>query len=151
MALLLDVRLILLPFLVVHVPIMLSPTLLTSFTKSTSNTYDHLVTSAHKYKTAADKKCRHVEFYVGDCVWAVLNKDRFPAHEYNKLVARKLWPLEIVEKIKPNAYRLRVPLGYRTSDVFNVKHLVPYVGENSDPFLDDSRTNLSDFAGNDAD
>jgi hypothetical protein len=37
-------------------------------------------------------------------VWAILKKDRFPVGEYNKLAARKLGPIEIIEKINPNAY-----------------------------------------------
>ena len=53
--------------------------------------------------------------------------------EYNKLVARKIGPLEILEKINPNAYRLKLPSDMRTSNVFNVKHLVQYRGENSNP------------------
>ncbi|CAL2248659.1 unnamed protein product [Prunus armeniaca] len=41
-----------------------------------------------KYKQVADVKRRHVEFEVGDFVWAILTKDRFPAGEYNKLAVR---------------------------------------------------------------
>lgn len=55
-------------------------------------TYDQLVASTAKYKTAAVRHCRHVEFNVRDKVWAVLTKDRFPLHEYNKLKARKIGP-----------------------------------------------------------
>ncbi|CAL9017672.1 unnamed protein product [Prunus brigantina] len=51
----------------------------------------------------ADVKHRHIEFEVGDFVWAILTKDRFPTGEYNKLVARKIGPVEIVAKINPNA------------------------------------------------
>ena len=45
----------------------------------------------------------------------------------------KIGPLEILEKINPNAYRLKLPSHMRTSNVFNVKHLFPYRGENSNP------------------
>ncbi|GJW71822.1 putative reverse transcriptase domain-containing protein [Tanacetum coccineum] len=89
---------------------------------------------------------------VFDFVWAILTKDRFPAHEYNKLAAKKIGPVEIVEKINPNAYRLRLPSHVRTHDVFNVKHLVPFMGDSSDE--DDavlnSRSNLLYRGGNDA-
>ena len=50
-------------------------------------THDHLVASAAKYKLMADRYRRHVKFAIGDKVWAVLTKDRFPLHEYNKLKA----------------------------------------------------------------
>ena len=58
---------------------------------------------------AADKKRRHVEFDVGDYVWAVLTKDRFPVGEYNKLSAKKIELMEIVKKINSNAYLLKLP------------------------------------------
>ena len=37
--------------------------------------YDNLVQATTKYKSSADKKCRHVEFEVGDSVWVVLTKE----------------------------------------------------------------------------
>ncbi|CAL2271520.1 unnamed protein product [Prunus armeniaca] len=80
----------------------------------------------------ADKKRLFMEFNVGDFVWAILTKDRFPVVEYNKLTARKIGPMEILEKINPNAYRLKLPSHVRMSDVFNVKYLVPFHGSNSD-------------------
>ena len=81
---------------------------------------------------AANKKRRHIEFDVRDYVWAVLTKDRFPISEYNKLSAKKIGPVEMVEKINSNAYHLKLPSHIRTADVFNVKHLVPYTGDSSD-------------------
>ena len=39
--------------------------------------HDNLVQAAAKYKSSADKKRRHVEFEVGDYVWAILTKDHF--------------------------------------------------------------------------
>lgn len=92
---------------------------------------------------AADVHRRDVNFEVGDFVWAVLTRDRYLAHEYNKLSSRKIGPLEIIEKINANAYRLRLPPHIRTSDVFNVKHLVPYIGPPSsgDEVDIDSRAN----------
>lgn len=89
-------------------------------------TIQKLQDSVAKYKASADKKRRYVELEEGDFVRAVLTKDRFPVGEYNKLVARKIGPLEIIEKINPNAYRLKLPSHIKTPDVFNVKHLVPF-------------------------
>lgn len=74
-------------------------------------------------------KRRAVEFEIGDLVWAILTKDRFSVGDYNKLAARKIGPLEILEKINLNAYRLKLPSHITTSDVFNVKHLVSYIGD----------------------
>ncbi|GKD60537.1 hypothetical protein Tco_1298046, partial [Tanacetum coccineum] len=97
--------------------------------------HENLVCANSKYKQDADHKRRHVDFEEGDFVWAVLTKDRFPVGEYNKLSAKKIGLLEIVEKINSNAYRLKLPSHIRCSDVFNVKHLIPYHGDFSDDDL----------------
>lgn len=101
--------------------------------------HDNLQITSAKYKEAADRHRRDVHFNVGDKVWAVLTKERFPPHEYNKLKARKIGPLDIVEKINQNAYRVCLPPNVRCSDVFNVKHLVPFVSQDES---EDSRSNL---------
>lgn len=66
-------------------------------------------------------------------------KDRMPLHEYNKLKSRKIGLVEVLERINANAYSLRLPDHIRTADVFNVKYLFPFMGDN--PTLD-SGTNL---------
>ena len=85
-----------------------------------------------KYKHIANQKCRHFEFEVGDFLLAVLTKDRFLAGAYNKLSAKKIGPVEVVEKINPNAYLLKLPSHVRTAYVFNVKHLIPFTIDSSD-------------------
>ena len=72
-----------------------------------------------------------MEFEVGDYVYAILTKDHFSMGDDNKLSAKKIGPVEIVEKINPNAYQLKLPSHIWTVDVFNVKHLIPYVGYSS--------------------
>ncbi|GJS79658.1 putative reverse transcriptase domain-containing protein [Tanacetum coccineum] len=112
--------------------------------------YENLVRANSKYKQDADHKRRHVDFEEGDFVWAVLTKDRFPVGKYNKLSAKKVGLLEIVEKINSNAYRLKLPSHIRCSDVFNVKHLILYHGDSSDDDLTmNSRTNFVYPGGND--
>ncbi|XP_076935991.1 uncharacterized protein LOC143602909 [Bidens hawaiensis] len=96
-----------------------------------------------KYKQAADQKRRHVEFEEGDFVWAVLTKDCLSVGEDNKLSAKKIGPVEIVEKINSNAYRLKLSSHIRCSDMFNVKHVLPYYGETSyDEGATNSRSNF---------
>lgn len=73
-----------------------------------------------------------MDFNEGDLVWVILIKDCFSFGEYCKLSARKIWPLEIIEKNDSSAYRLRLPRHIRTSDVFNVKRLIPFHGDNLD-------------------
>ncbi|CAA7046444.1 unnamed protein product [Microthlaspi erraticum] len=101
---------------------------------------ENLAISTAKYKSAADTHRRRLVFEVGDFVWAVLTRDRMPAHAYNKLKAKKIGPLEVLERINDNAYRLRLPSDVRTSDVFNVKYFSRYHSPITTP---DSGTNLS--------
>jgi hypothetical protein len=79
-----------------------------------------------QFRKSADKKRRFVEFEGGDFVWVVLTKDRFPVGEYNKLPARKIGPLEIMEKTNPNAYQLLSFQAYQDVPCVQCKHLVPY-------------------------
>ena len=103
--------------------------------------HDNLVAASSKY---------NLTFEVGDYVWVILTKDHFPIGAYNKLSARKIGPMEIVEKINSNAYRLKLPSHILTSDVFNVKHLVPFHGDNSSEEADNSRANFLHPGGDDA-
>ncbi|KAH9715447.1 Endonuclease [Citrus sinensis] len=115
-------------------------------------TQESLKQTTEGYKIVADKKRRALKFQVGDLVWTVLTKDRFSVGEYNKLSARKIGPLEIIEKINPNAYRLKLHSHIRTADVFNVKHLIPYRGDHDEYVVTDnpnSRANSLHPRGND--
>jgi hypothetical protein len=60
-----------------------------------------------------------------------LTKDRFPVRKYNKLAAHKVGPIEIIEKINLNTYWLKLPSHIKMSNVFNVKHLVPFIDDSS--------------------
>lgn len=75
-----------------------------------------------------------VEFKPGDLVWVFITKDRLPQREYNKLKARRIGPIEVLERITSNAYRVLLPSHMRTSNVFNVKHLSSYLGNNEDSY-----------------
>lgn len=113
--------------------------------------HQRLSESNAKYKAAADQHRRHVVFQAGDYVWSVLTKDRFPAGQYSKLSQRKIGPCQVLRKINDNAYQLKLPSHLRTSDVFNVKYLVPYHG---DPLHDgtmNSRSSSSQPTEDDAD
>ncbi|GKA94535.1 putative reverse transcriptase domain-containing protein [Tanacetum coccineum] len=100
---------------------------------------DNLVRANSKHKQDADQ----VDFEVGDFMWVVLTKDRFPVGEYNKLSTKKIGPLEIIGKIDSNAYRLKLPSHIRCCDVFNMKHLLPYHSDSSnDDLVVNSRANF---------
>ncbi|XP_076914485.1 uncharacterized protein LOC143573508 [Bidens hawaiensis] len=61
--------------------------------------HDNLVRANSKFKQAADQNRRHVEFEEDDFVRAVLTKYHFSVGEYNKLSAKNIGHVEIVEKI----------------------------------------------------
>lgn len=90
----------------------------------------NLEAATTKYKATADVKRRALEFQAGDLVWIVLTKDRMPIREYNKLKSQKIGPIEVVERINANAYKVKLPSHMKTSDVFNVKYLSPFRGDN---------------------
>ncbi|KAG2267137.1 hypothetical protein Bca52824_074216 [Brassica carinata] len=87
----------------------------------------NLQSSSSKYKAASDSHRRRVLFEVGDQVWAFLTKDRMPAHAYNKLKAKKIGPLTVLERINDNVYRLQLPAHITTSDVFNVLLVIHFL------------------------
>lgn len=107
----------------------------------------HLEASSTKYKLDADAKRREVIFQAGDLIWVYLTKERLPLRECNKLKSKKIGPVEILERINPNAYRVKLPPHLCTSDVFNVKHLSRFHGDNIPP---DSWLNPSQPEGPDA-
>ena len=51
-------------------------------------------------------------------------------------------PFKIIKKANDNAYQLKLPSHLRISDVFNVKHLISYVGDSSDEEVSNSRTSF---------
>lgn len=85
----------------------------------------HFETSTKKYKVAVDAKRRELLFEPGDLVLVYLTKECLPLRDYNKLRSKKIGPVEVVERINPNVYRVKLPSHRRTSDVFNIKHLFP--------------------------
>lgn len=65
-------------------------------------------------------------------MWAALTKDKFSVGKYNKLDARKIGHVEIIDKINLNAYWLKLPSHITTYDMFNVNHLVLFHVVSSD-------------------
>ena len=93
-----------------------------------------------------------MEFDVGNFVWAKLEKYHFSVGEYGKLSTKKIGPVEVIKKINPDAYRLKLPCHVRTADVFNVKHLIPFTGDSSDDdIVPNLRPNFLSPGGNDVD
>ena len=85
-------------------------------------------------------------FNVGDLVWLHLRKDRFPNECKSKLLPRADGPFKVLARYNNNAYKIDIPRDkYSVSDIFNIKDLSPYHGdEDFDP-----RSDLSQGRGDD--
>ena len=99
-----------------------------------------------KYKAKADQTRRQQTFEVGDLVWVFLPRERYPQGAYTKLKPKKIGPCQVLEKFSDNAYRVELPDDVLISDVFNIRHLTPYAGDNSS-----LRTSFSEEGESDAD
>jgi hypothetical protein len=63
-------------------------------------------------------------------VWFHLRKDRFPQRRKSKLSPQGDDPFQVLGKINDNAYKIELPPEYsNVSTTFNVKDLLPFVGE----------------------
>ena len=77
-------------------------------------------------------------FNIGDLVWLHLLKDRFPQERKSKLRPRVDGPFKVLACYNNNAYKIDIPRDkYSMSDIFNVKDISPYHGdEDFDPRSD---------------
>ena len=75
---------------------------------------------------------------IGDLVWLHLRKDRFPNERKSKILPRADGPFKVLARYNDNAYKIDLPRGkYNVSDIFNVKDLAPYHGDEAfDPRSD---------------
>jgi hypothetical protein len=90
-----------------------------------------------QYAKQTNKGKKKVTFQPGDLVWLHLHKDRFAQQRKSKLSPRGDGPFKVLQKINDNAYKIELPPEYsNVSTTFNVKDLLPFVGES------ESRTTL---------
>jgi hypothetical protein len=83
------------------------------------------------YKVHSNKRRRHVDFKVGEVVWVYLSKDSYPKGDYKNITHRKFGPYPILKKFGESAYRIKLSEDMHISNVFNVRHLHKYHGENT--------------------
>ena len=97
--------------------------------------------SKAKYKGIATKiniNKHPMVFNIGDLVWLHLRKDRFTNKRKSKLRPQEDGPFKVLERYNNNAYKIDLPCDkYSVSDIFNIKDLSPYHGdEDFDPRSD---------------
>ena len=99
-----------------------------------------------KSKLAAqrvNKGQKQVVFEPGDWVWVHLKKEQFPTQWKSKLDASGDGPIQVLERINDNAYKIELPCEYNVSATINISNLSPF------DMGTDSRMNLFEQGGND--
>ena len=99
-----------------------------------------------KYKSYADKRCKDLEFLVGDGVFikVSLMKGVVRFGRSKKLALRYIGPFQIIERIGKLAYRVELSSSMAgVHNVFHVSHLRKYV---HDPETTIPPTGLKDLA-----
>ena len=83
-------------------------------------------------------------FDIGDLVWLHLCKERFPNERKSKLLPRADGPFKVLARYNNNTYKIDLPSNkYNVSDIFNIKDLSPYHGDEAF----DPRSDLSQGVG----
>jgi hypothetical protein len=92
---------------------------------------ERLLQAQARMKMVHDKGHRHVEFTPGDLVWLHLNQRAAASVRDNartKLAPKFFGPYEVIERIGPVAYKLRLPAKARIHNVFHVAFLKKFEG-----------------------
>ena len=84
----------------------------------------------HRLATKLNVNKQPMIFNIGDLVWLHLRKDRFPNERKSKLLPQADGPFKVLARYNNNAYKIDLPSDkYNMSDIFNVKDLSPYHGD----------------------
>ncbi|GMI75415.1 hypothetical protein HRI_001210800 [Hibiscus trionum] len=93
---------------------------------------EQLMQAQHRMKQYADKKRSEREFQIGDAVYLKLQSYRQTSvalRKNLKLYARFFGPYEILERIGPIAYKLKLPVNSKIHLIFHVRLLKKKIGD----------------------
>ena len=96
--------------------------------------HDNLKITRDRHKSYANNRCRDLQFEIGDRVFLKISpwKGVLRFGKRGKLSARYIGPYEIVSKVGPVAYRLKLPPKLsRIHDIFHVSILRKYISDPS--------------------
>ena len=65
-------------------------------------------------------------------VWIHLRKELFPSKRSSKLMPRADGPFKVLQRIRENAYKIKLPGDYRVLTTFNASDLSPYYKDQED-------------------
>jgi hypothetical protein len=91
------------------------------------------------YASKANKGRKLVVFQPGNGVWVHMRKERFPNQRKSKLQPRGDGPIQVLERINDNAYKIDLPCQYGVSATFNVADLTLFdtdFDSRSNPFVE---------------
>ena len=86
---------------------------------------EHLAKAQARQRTFADQHRKESEFQVGEKVWLSTANLRMPSGITRKFAHKRIGPYEILQKISPVAYKLKLPRRLRIHPVFHIGLLAP--------------------------
>jgi hypothetical protein len=116
-----------------------------SFNALRSDARDNLVYAQHRQARSYNKNRRNLTFAKSDLVLINPHSLRLLRKVDGlgrKLLARYEGPFEVLERVKTNTYRLRMPASYGIHPVIHAEHLTTYTA-NSTPIVDRPTKSLS--------
>lgn len=99
--------------------------------KSLTILRSNLAMAQNRMAVQANKKMTEREFSVGDLVYLKLlpyQLQTLASHAYHKLHPRYYGPYEVLERVGPVAYKLKLPEGTKIHPVFHVSCLKRHMG-----------------------
>ena len=98
----------------------------------------NLLMAQNRMKVQADKHRSERELQVGDLVYLRLVPYRLQSlapHSYHKLLPKFYGPYEVLDKMGPVAYKLKLPEGCKIHPIFHVSCLKKHLGAQVTPSL----------------